>query len=91
MPLFNISYDLKGKRNYDELHLAVRSESNEQAFHCLGSTWVIISNSDSKSILSRLINHIDSDDCLLVSEITVGQSSWAGFGEECAAWLASNS
>lgn len=89
MPVYMIGYDLnKAGKNYDDLHEAIQSLGSW--WHCLDSTWLVVHSGAAIDIARSLVAHIDDDDTLLVSKIDGSDTAWAGFSEECVAWLNNN-
>jgi hypothetical protein len=90
MAIYMIGYDLnRPGQDYKELINAIEALSGTR-WHCLDSTWLVLSNLRAIDIANRLTPHIDKGDELLVSEITKGNSAWAGFNDECSKWLKNN-
>lgn len=74
MTVYCVSYDLnKPGQNYDSLYEEL--ENSTSRLHFLDSTWLIYTRESANQLLSRLLKHIDLNDCLLVIEVT---SSYAG-------------
>lgn len=85
MALHAISYDLsKPGRNYDSLFEAIKTLG--AWCHALESTWVVNTTLSAGQVRDRLIKVIDSNDHLLVTELT---GSWASFNlsSEQVDWL----
>jgi hypothetical protein len=90
MAIYLIGYDLIGKpeKDYEELFKAIESLSSDW-WHCLDSTWLIISDRSAKEIRDALWVHMHKDDHLLVTAIC-RSSAWKGFKDNCQDWLAKN-
>ncbi|WP_181297039.1 SinR family protein [Pseudomonas sp. Q2-TVG4-2] len=83
-----IGYDLNKQKNYAALIEAIE-ELSDTRWHCLDSTWIIVTETPCKVIRDRLRGHIDEDDELLVVKLS-GSGAWAGFKGECKSWLKEN-
>jgi len=59
-------------------------------WHCLDSTWLVISNLTAVQIRDTIWQHMKSDDQLLVVAYAPPNSAWVGFNDECAKWLKNN-
>lgn len=74
MALFFLSYDLKNKKDYQKLY------GELEKFHAVrivDSTWCFKRiNTNAKSLRDYFKGFVDSDDALIVSEVT----DWAGWG-----------
>lgn len=89
MATYLIGYDLnKSDKDYSELIEAIKGLSDTW-WHQLDSTWIIKHGGDAASIRNALTAHIDSNDELLVVELS-GEGAWAGFNERGSKWLKSN-
>lgn len=88
MTTFLIGYDLNKKAppgQYDDLIKAIKGISGTH-WHCMYSTWIVVSELSSKDIRDRLLGYLDSNDKLLV--VQLGRSaSWHGFSPEGSSWL----
>jgi hypothetical protein len=75
MAVYQISYDLRGKRpeDYESLWTAIKQYPN---VHLLGSTWLLQSNGSAANVYSHLHSHFHVDDRLLISEVTANCSGW---------------
>jgi hypothetical protein len=88
MAVHMVSYDLIKRKDYQELFAALGSYS--PSWHCLGSTWIIKTNKTATQVRDHLIQHIDSDDRLIVTALT-GEAAWTtSFSKECQDWLRTN-
>ena len=66
-----ISYDLNAPgKNYDDLYEAIKNASNGTWCKPLRSVYVINSNLSAKTIYDRLTPCLDSNDCVLIIEVT---------------------
>jgi hypothetical protein len=82
-----IGYDLHEGQDYSNLEEAIRNLGTW--WRCLDSTWLVVSNSTAAQIRDGLLNHIKSDDKLLV--ILYGNAAaWYGFTGDCQSWLKNN-
>ena len=89
MKTYMIGYDLiKAGQNYSSLITAIKESGTW--WHCLDSTWLVRSSLTAVQIRDQLLEHIDSNDRLLVAGLI--QQDWAAFGfsKECSDWLHAN-
>lgn len=83
-----ITYDLnRPGQNYDKLYEAIKKLGTW--WHCLDSTWLVISSKSAKEIRVYLKSYFDFNDSLLVIK-TCGVGSWDGFDDNCSKWLKDN-
>jgi hypothetical protein len=90
MTIYVIGYDLhptKGE-TYDELIAAIAALGS--CWHCLDSTWLVVSNLTSVQIRDTLWTHMKADDALLVVAYAPHNSAWRGFTGDCQTWLKNN-
>lgn len=86
MAKYMISYDLnRPGQNYSNLIKAIKIIGSNW-WHCLDSTWIVISNLSAVQIRDALSPHIDVNDELLVAALS-GEYAWQGFNDDCASWL----
>ena len=84
-----IGYDLNtAGQDYKELIDAIKALANDW-WHCLDSTWIIKTNLGVVQVRDALMQHIDSNDELLVLTVN-GAAAWTGFKDNCSTWLKSN-
>ncbi len=76
-----------GPRNAERIHSEIKAFGNW--WHCIGGVWVIRTLSTAKAIREKLRQRLESDDRLLVLELS-GEATWSGFSGESAAWLKDN-
>lgn len=91
MAIYIIGYDLHPVRGetYDELIEAIKNLGSW--WHCLDSTWIVISNLTAVQIRDKLWAHMKADDQLLVVTYTKGALvAWNGFNKDCSDWLRNN-
>jgi len=89
MKSYLITYDLiKPHKDYSTLTEALEKFSNY--WHCLGSVWIVKSDSTATEIRDYLLPYIDKDDKLLV--IFAGrEAAWTtSFSQQCQNWLRNN-
>jgi len=73
--VYNVSYDLnKAGKDYKGLHDELKSTSGY--FHLLDSTWLLHTSESANQIWERLKKHVDSDDRILVAQITSNKQGW---------------
>ncbi|BAU47359.1 SinR [Sulfurifustis variabilis] len=88
MATFVISYDLnKPGQDYSSLFEAIKNLGNW--WHCLDSTWVVVSNLNASQIRDALKARMDASDALLVVQ-SANIGAWHGFKDNCASWLKNN-
>lgn len=81
-----IGYDLNKQKNYDGLHESIKGLG--KWWHYLDSTWLVVTTQDPKSVRDRLKAYLDSDDELLVIDVTGRSRAWnGGFVERAQTWL----
>ena len=83
-----IGYDLHEGQDYKNLIDAIKALGNW--WHCLDSTWLVVSDRTDVAIRDYLRKHILSDDKLLVLTYQQGKSAWVGFDKQCTDWLIAN-
>lgn len=89
MTKYMIGYDLnRPGQNYDKLTEAIKGVGSNW-WHCLDSSWIVISNLTAVQIRDTLAPHIDKNDELLVAALT-SESAWQGFDTDCSSWLKNN-
>lgn len=75
MRAFSISYDLKVPgRDYGGLYEAIKHSG--KWWHYLDSTWIVITNESAQQIWTRLAQHIDKNDYVLIVEILDNVQGW---------------
>jgi hypothetical protein len=74
MARYQVSYDLRKQRNYDELYKALEAYG---AIRILESDWLLQSTQTTGQIRDSLARHIDGDDALFVAALT-GGAAWQG-------------
>jgi len=87
MTIYVIGYDLHPKKGetYDELISAIKEFGTW--WHCLDSTWLIVSDLSAIQIRDMLWQHMKADDQLLVVAYAPRNSAWCGFADNCRTWL----
>lgn len=84
-----IGYDLnKSDKDYDGLIDKIKEISGTW-WHHLDSTWIIKTNKSAQEIRDLLSPFIDSNDELLVAQIS-GDAAWKGFNDKGSSWLKNN-
>jgi hypothetical protein len=85
MAIHAISYDLsKPGRNYDALFSSIKALGGW--CHVLESTWIVRTDLSAAQVRDSLSPAIDSNDHLLVTEMTGNWAAW-NIGTEQASWL----
>ena len=73
--VYNVSYDLnKSGKDYKGLHDELKSTS--EYFHLLDSTWLLHTSESAHQIWERLKEHVDSNDRILIAQITSNKQGW---------------
>jgi hypothetical protein len=73
--VYNVSYDLnKSGKDYKGLHEVLKSSFDY--LHLLDSTWLLYTSESSAQIYNRIKAHIDSDDYILISQVTNNMQGW---------------
>jgi len=81
-----IGYDLNNQKNYDGLIESIKSLG--KWWHYLDSTWLVVTTQTPKEVRDRLNAYLDSDDELLVIDVTGRSRAWnGGFVESAQNWL----
>ena len=88
MKSYLITYDLIRGGDYDALFKEIKSIAGVAHWHCLDSVWIINSTLTASQINTRLIETLDSDDRIFVTQIHGLNTSWRRtFSDECRNWL----
>ena len=88
MSLYVISYDLnRPGQDYSKLHEKIKSCGTW--WHCIDSTWMVMSSMTGIDIANRLWPEMDSNDKPIVIPAAPG-GAWAGFTGDCSSWLKTN-
>lgn len=81
-----VGYDLnKSGKNYDDLIKAIKEEG--AWWHHLDSTWLVKSSKTPAGLRDQLKKLIDSDDELLVIDVSGDARAWTGFNDSGSKWL----
>ena len=84
-----IAYDLnKVGQNYTNLIEKIKTLG--AWWHYLDSTWIVVTNQTAVQVRDALKPHIDSNDELLVLDITGDSAAWVGFDNAASKWLTDN-
>lgn len=86
MAIYLIGYDLIKRKDYPELFEAIEGLASDY-WHCLDSTWIVVTDMTHGAVRDELRRHIDSDDKLLVVTLTKGAAWTTSFPKECQDWL----
>jgi hypothetical protein len=84
MKIYQIDYDLRKQRNYDDLYVRIKSYGDW--CHALESTWFIKTNQSAAQVRDYLMGAIDRDDGLIVTR-SAGEAAWYGLSDEVSRWL----
>ncbi|MBX9711422.1 MAG: hypothetical protein K2X60_10345 [Xanthobacteraceae bacterium] len=90
MAVFVIGYDLHPSKGetYDDLLKAI-PKVGTSSWHCIDSTWLVVSDKTAAEIRNELKAHLLPDDQLLVVKYGKG-AAWFGFAGKCNQWLVDN-
>lgn len=79
MKVYQINYDLRKQRNYDELYKKIKAYGT----WCrpLKSCWIILSDKSAMEILKDLRQALDNDDGLLVTRLQ-RDAAWANLDSD---------
>ncbi len=87
MPVYCVSYDLKGpNRDYESLIEALQSEGRWWRF--LESTWLISTDETPSDLWKRLSPTITRKDCILIIEVRNNAQGW--LPREAWEWIRNN-
>lgn len=84
-----VSYDLVAPgRNYDELLDHLRSYSG----YCnpLESFWLVRTSFSETEVRDKVANFLDSNDKLLVMDVSGDAAAWRGLSSDNATWIKNN-
>lgn len=85
-----VAYDLnKPGKNYSELIDAIKGLGSGW-WHHLDSTWLVKADLTPVEARNRLATFIDSDDELLVINVTNRAAAWRGFNDRGSKWIKDN-
>lgn len=84
-----IGYDLnKAGQDYEDLIDAIKDMG--AWWHYLDSTWLVKTSETHVTARNKLKHHLDSNDELLVINVTGDAAAWTGFSESAGKWLKEN-
>jgi hypothetical protein len=85
-----IGYDLDAPgQDYKPLYAAIKA-LGDGWWHHLDSTWIVTTSLTVTQARDRLLKHIDTNDKLLVTDITADAAAWYGFNSKGSQWLKDN-
>ena len=91
MKVYQINYDLRKQRNYEELYNKIKSYSKWS--HPLESCWIVVTDKSAVEIRNDLQTVLDGDDGLLVTRLQ-GEAAWqkvrGDHNSEMTTWLKDN-
>jgi len=73
MGCYIISYDLRNKRDYEDLYEAIKSYGTWA--HITESTWAVVTSKSATQVRDHLLGHIDDDDRIFVVKSGV-EAAW---------------
>lgn len=84
-----IGYDLnRPGQDYEDLFEVLKSE--RAWWHHLDSTWLVVTSKTPSEMRDELKKHVDSNDEVLVIDVTGREAAWCGFSEKAKAWIKKN-
>ena len=86
MTIFNVSYDLVDRRNYQRLHDGIKRTCPNWA-KVLESTWLVEYAGSSLDLTKALVKFMDGDDKIFVTQVVSGSSAWRGIDGEVVNWI----
>ena len=94
MATFMIGYDLHEGEYYGDLEKAIK-DIDPDSWHCLDSTWLVVSAATASQIRDRLKPHLTNPDeingdRLLVVKLSGAWACTLSFSKACKDWLKSN-
>lgn len=92
MAVYLIGYDLiKPGKDYSRIVPEIQ-RAYPNYWHCLDSTWLVVSEKTATQIAEHLLQFIDGNDRLLVSPQAINSGAvWTtSFSKECQDWLMAN-
>jgi len=85
-----IGYDLnRNDDDYSELIAAIKNLTGTW-WHNLDSTWLVKTDLSASQVRDHLKPHLDSNDEMLVIDITGDSAAWTGFSPKASKWLKDN-
>jgi hypothetical protein len=83
---YMIGYDLNGPaKDYEDLWEAIKQL--DAWWHHLDSTWLVKTSESAVAIRDKLKGYLDTDDELLVVNVSGAERAWCGFDESGSKWL----
>ena len=90
MAVLMVGYDLHGPESRDDYKRLIEAikKLGSDWWHCLDSTWLVVTNLTPAQVRDRLSPYLDANDTLLAVKL-VTDGTWASwnFSKDCAAWL----
>lgn len=88
MKVLLVSYDLRQpSREYSKLYEILKN--SPKWWHYLESTWLILTNDTPKQLFDKLNAALDSDDHILILEITK-RNYWGVLAKDAWQWIEEN-
>ena len=89
MKTLMVGYDLnKAGQNYDDL--IKRLKQYDKWWHSLDSTWLIRTEDSHITVRDTLKQLVDTNDELLVVDVTGDAAAWTGFSDKAGKWIKEN-
>ncbi len=87
-----IGYDLNKRTRPEQYEdLIKKIQTNFPTYwHCLDSTWIVVTSSTPVQVRDLLSSALDANDELLVIDVTGKAAAWKGFNADCSSWLKNN-
>ena len=83
-----VSYDLRAPgKNYSNLHAYLKNFGWAKP---LESVWLIRTTLSAEQLRNGVLGHIDSNDKVLVVNVTGKEAAWKNLSPEVATWITNN-
>lgn len=85
-------YDLNKQAKSSEYEDLIKKikETFPNYWHCLDSTWIVVTELSPTQVRDLLSPFLDSNDEMFVADITGKAAAWRGFTGNCSTWLKDN-
>jgi hypothetical protein len=89
MSTYLVGYDLdKPGQDYSDLVESIKGLG--PWWHHLDSTWLVVSDLDYKQVRNQLKQYLDTNDKLLVINVSNDDAAWSGFNKKGSQWIKDN-